>query len=214
MPTIVPAILAKTEQEFIEQLKKALLVSTYIQIDIADGKFVENSTWNKPKNIKKLLPPGTTFELHLMVDKPYKYAKKWKNIEGLERIIFHINSTSNIKKTYKKLSKFKKKISVALNPEIRASKIKPIIDNIQGIQFMTVHPGRQGNPFLFAIIDKIQNFHDNYPDIPMSADGGINQTNIQALQKAGITQFNIGSALQKGNITKNFNTLKNTLVPN
>lgn len=205
---IVPAILAMNEHAFKKQLDAISPYTNYMQIDIADGKFVESKTWHKVRKIKKMLPENMEFELHMMVKNPEREIKKWKKIPQLKKIIFHASAVKDVKKTVKKLSKTGKDIVIALNPEIRAKTIVWALPHISGVQFMTVYPGKQGQPFLTPVIQKIALFHEKNPKTPISADGGINEKNIKDLKKAGVTQFCIGSALMHGDIHKNIEKMQ------
>jgi len=212
MCKIVPAILAYTKEDFERQLNKALSVSSYIQIDIADGKFTESKTWNHPKEILKMVPDNIALEIHLMMKAPIKHLRPWVKSEKVKRIIFHYSSCLLHKKFIKICKKNEKEVFLALNPETRISKVEPLLEHIDGVQFMTVHPGKQGSPFLHGVMQKIEFFEEKYPRVYISADGGINEKNIHKLKEIGVRQFGIGSALMKGNTEKNFQKLEKALL--
>jgi len=208
---IVPAILAYNKQAFQKYLRHLEKHTKYIQIDIADGKFVASKTWHNVRQIKKMLPKDIKIEIHLMVKNPEKFAKKWKKIPQLQTIIFHSDAVKNITKTVRKLKKYKKNIIVAINPEVHIKTLFPVLLQIDGVQFMTVFPGKQGQTFLQPVIEKIENFHEKFPEVPLSADGGINEKNIQSLKKAGIEKFCIGSGILHGDVKKNYLKIEKAL---
>jgi len=50
---IIPSILVQSKEEFITQIHAIEKTVSQIQLDIADGKFVPNTTWADPAVIKK-----------------------------------------------------------------------------------------------------------------------------------------------------------------
>ena len=89
MIEIIPAIL---EKDFSEIKKKIRLVEQYVtcvQLDIMDGNFVPNATWNNPGELK-YYDPGVFMEAHLMISKPEEYVEQWID-GGIKRILFHLD---------------------------------------------------------------------------------------------------------------------------
>ena len=78
----------------------------------------------------------------------------------------------------------------------------PFINDIDVLQFMTVVPGKQGNPFVENVGKKIQKIGklDNKP--LLAVDGGINEDNIVLIKNWGTDIFNVGSALMNHNDMK------------
>ena len=86
-----------------------------------------------------------------------------------------------------------KKAGLVLNPETQIEKITELIDGIDFVQFMTVAPGFYGSQFEESVINKILEFHGQYPSVPIFADGGINPETILRLIAVGVTSFVVGS---------------------
>ena len=56
---IIPSVLIQSEQEFLDQTQSVLGAVNMIQLDIADGKFVPNTTWADPEVVKEKRLPQT-----------------------------------------------------------------------------------------------------------------------------------------------------------
>ena len=190
---IIPSILVKTKTEFKKQIETIQKYVSILQLDIADGKFVDNETWADPGVIKD----ATTcdIELHLMVSDPLEELKRWQSTEQVKRILVHFESVKNLDDIMPTLHAYGWEIGIVLNPETDIDVLKPYIEEIKSVQFMTIHPGKQGQAFLPEVLEKIKKFHKKYPNMPIAADGHIDEITIPDLKKAGVTRFGVGSAI-------------------
>ena len=87
MPEIIPAIIAKDFEDLKNKIK---LVEPYVktvQLDIMDGVFVANKTWNKPEELASL-ETNLFLEVHLMVAEPEKVTDGWL-ASKVSRVIVH-----------------------------------------------------------------------------------------------------------------------------
>jgi len=203
-PEIVPAIIAKN---FRDLKKKAQLVSPYvdwIQIDVMDGKFVPNETWNEPEKLKKLLkqlPLGIKIEAHLMVKNPYLAFSKWI-AGGCKRVIVHweslgIDKREELKKIIEKSKKAKREIGLAFNPETPWQEAKEFISKkeINLVLLMSVLPGFSGQEFKKGTLDKIASLRKFSQSIKIGIDGGVNGKTGKFAVIAGANILVVGSAI-------------------
>src|SRR3989338_706553 len=94
MPEIIPAIIPKNFKELEEKIK---LVEPYVktvQIDVMDGIFVSNATWNNPAELDKL-ETNLALEAHLMVENPHRVLNEWLNSK-VKRVILHWEAMEKI----------------------------------------------------------------------------------------------------------------------
>lgn len=192
-PIIVPAILTGKFEEFEKQIKKVEGLFPYAQVDIMDGKFVSSRSFEVEKiyNLNFQLP----IELHLMVNDPISEMKKWKDVKQVFRIIFHVEAESDLNYCIRFAEECGWESGIALNPETPINKIEPYLNGIKVVQFMTVHPGKQGAKFQLQVIDKIKEFTRQKRNLLYSVDGGVNKETIKLFPKKKINIFNVGSAL-------------------
>ncbi|MFH1790206.1 MAG: hypothetical protein ABH832_04040 [bacterium] len=204
---ISPAILVSTYDELEKQLNSVKNIFEYAQLDIMDGKFVSNKSfnYNEPeidlnKFFNKRLPSNLKLELHLMVADPLTELKRWKKVKNIFRVIFHIESSKNPNEIIKNIKNNKWQVGIALNPKTPIESIAPFLKKLDVVLFMTVIPGKQGGKFIKKTSKKIQQL-SKMPNAPtIAVDGAITKNNIQEVKKWGVEIFNIGGALMS---TKN-----------
>lgn len=191
MIEIIPSILVKTKEELFEKVLAIESLVDRVHVDIADGIFVPNMTIAGPEEIETL-DTSLNFGIHLMVSKPENHIVRW--LETLaDRFIFHIESTQEPQKVVDAIKDSERMVGVAINPETSTDKIANILDQVDFVHFMTVTPGFYGGEFTGSVIEKIKDFHYLYPDIVISADGGINPDNAPKLIEAGVSKLVVGS---------------------
>jgi len=208
MKPIIPAILTDNFFDFQKKLKKVENLSSWLQIDISDGKFTPSKTLSP----NDLLPLKfkQNLELHLMVFEPEKYffaAEKLK----VKRVIIHYEAVEkNIDEIFSK--KYPFTLGLALNPETEVEKILPYLSKINFILILGVTPGAQGQEFQEKVLEKIKKIKTLSSKTIIEVDGGINETTIQKVNQAGADIFVVGSALLKAKETKKMiKNLKNLI---
>ena len=195
-PIIVPAILVPTFDQFAEQAKRLAPFFKLVQIDVMDGEFVDNKSFEDIEKINELtdLPD---LELHLMVKHPLDEIEKWKSVKNIKKIIFHIESDDDPTAVCDAIGGICSQTGIALNPETPLSSVLPYLNRINEVLFLTVHPGHQGAKFLPEVGDKIKELAaiPNHPLI--GVDGGINENNIAEVKSWGAEMFCVGSLLTR-----------------
>jgi ribulose-phosphate 3-epimerase len=195
---IAPAILATTFEDFKNSIQKIEHLFPYAHIDVMDGKFVPSISFQDIERINDL-ETEMEFELHLMVREPLREMEKWTLIKNVIRVIFHIETISDPTDCIAFVKQHWPQVGLALNPETPLSAIEPYINQVNAIQFMTIHPGQYGAEFLPEVKDKIL----KYTAIPdnkrpcCSVDGSVNKETIRLLKDWGAEVYNVGSALFK-----------------
>ena len=193
MHKITPVILANNIEEFQEKLEALASFSNTLQIDIADGEFVENKTIGL-EEIKNL-PSDKEIEVHLMVKAPSEYLEECKRL-GAKRAIFHVEA-GNVDNN---VSKFKEKgleVFLAINPETNIADLDMFVKNIDGVLLMSVNPGLGGQKLIEAVLEKATKLRGKYPDLIIEIDGGVNKENIKKVLASGINVAAIGSGILK-----------------
>lgn len=206
MIQIVPSILVSSEEMFLEQIHAIKSVCSFVQIDIADGVFCNGKTWIDPTVVQEKM--DIDFELHMMVANPLEEIERWKGIDRMKRIVFQYEAVADIVSAVQHVQQYGRDVCVSLNPDTQIDVLKPVIKKIESVQFMSVYPGRQGQSFLLSTLDKIREFHAQYPHIPISDDGAVNSDTIPQLIEAGATRLGPGSAIWKhGDPAENYKSL-------
>ncbi|UCE41260.1 MAG: ribulose-phosphate 3-epimerase [Candidatus Aminicenantes bacterium] len=189
---IVPAVIAKTQEELDGILEKISGNADLIQLDIMDGNFVPNHSLD----FDFRLPQGKyTYEAHLMVNDPDKWIKSFG--ANMDTIIAHFESRNTSLNTIRLIKDIGKRAALALNPETEIKQIADYFDDLDQVLIMTVNPGFYGSPFLPEVMAKITKLRQARPELYIEVDGGIKPETIAMVDKAGANLFVSGSYLVK-----------------
>ncbi len=190
--TIVPAIIAKNQDELNSSLSKVLDHFDLIQLDIMDNKFVPNTSlffdFTLPKS-------ACRYEAHLMIKDPVDWIEK--NISKVDTVLVHFESIYDPKTIANLVKKNGKKFGFVLNPETPAEKLADFMDVLDQVLVMTVNPGFYGSPFLPEMLKKIKKIRKMKKTLDIEVDGGITDKTIGLVDKAGANIFVSGSYIVK-----------------
>ena len=194
MQRVVPAILTANPKELRNDLTVLRGQTSWVHIDIMDGKFVPNTSLS----LSELGEASEFFnlEIHLMVQDPEKYFKDCQVI-GAKRVIFHLEATDNPEKVLQEMGAYPFYKSMALNSETSVSKLAPYIDKINSVLLLSVIPGFQAQEFISSVLEKIPEVRLLSSEVLIGLDGGINKTNIKEIFEAGADYVGVGSAIMK-----------------
>lgn len=208
MKKIVPAILTKDFSDLENKLKKLQNLTDWVQIDIANGKFVNNVSIKLEELQRINLRKKFLLEIHLMVWHPEEYFSVCQSV-GARRVDFHFEAAYNLKNTLLAAKKFNFEKFLAINPETSVEKIEPYLKEIDGVLILSVNPGFQGQKFIPRVLEKIKRLEKIMPQLKIEVDGGINLKNIKMVTRAGADYVVVGSGLfQYKNIKERLKKLK------
>ena len=214
------------------------LVDT-VQLDVMDGIFVPEKSWpysstgspqdSEQKNdLAELVASRDTmpfwedidFEADLMIAHPEEEIENWISF-GAKRIIVHIESVSDMNSVIAdvKDSVNGKQVTdeghsvefgIALNIDTPNKIIAPYIHAIDFVQCMGIaRIGYQGESFDERVISKIEDLREEYPDVTISVDGGVNFESAPKLIAAGAVRLVSGSTILKSkNLEETIEKLK------
>ncbi len=211
MVQIIPALLVHDKKTFITQTRAVETLVSLVQIDIADGIFVPNTTWADPKDVKESLQIDC--ELHLMVQDPLTEIRKWadEDVPQVKRVLIHYESDpEHIGDILAQAHSYGWEVGIVLNPPTPISAIENLIEEIDTVMFMGVTPGKQGQPFVPEVLEKIHALHQIHPSLPIAIDGHVDEETLPNLITAGATRLGIGSAIfnEKNSPAENIRRLK------
>lgn len=191
MVKIIPSILATTEEEFERLLRMLEPHVDRVHLDIGDGDFVPTKTVSGYEQLIKM-ETKVRFDVHLMVSRPEDQMYFWYKTKA-DRFLIHAENDHGHFNLINQIHSNDRKVGLVLNPETQIEKIKDLIDNIDFVQFMAVHPGFYGSDFVDSVMSKILDFHGQYPSMPIMVDGGVNLETVRHLVAVGASSLVVGS---------------------
>ena len=178
------SVLASNNKE--ESIKKVNNTnSDYLHIDVMDGIFVENTSFQIEEIKQSSLISTKPLDVHLMVVNPISYIKEL-NLDNIEYITFHIELNKDINNIINHIKYINKKVGISINPDTDINKILPYINDIDMILIMSVVPGKGGQKFMPEVLTKIDIIKEHNKDITIEIDGGINEETIKQLNDIDI----------------------------
>lgn len=191
MAIIIPAILTNDLRDLENKLKKIEGLASWVQIDIMDGRFVDNVSC-EIKNIPKNITKSFHLEIHLMVLNPWQYFQGCQEI-GAEKVFFHEEAVEDLKIALEEAKKFNFKIGIAINPATPVEKIKPYLNEINYALLLGVNPGFQNQKFMPVVLNKIKELKNIATKIIIEVDGGINLETGRQCVESGADALVVGS---------------------
>jgi len=199
---IAPSIIAGDMSNLEKEIKRCEDGrADYIHLDVMDGQFVPNTTFDHAK-IKELRPLTIIpFDTHLMINDPVKHIDDYIDA-GSDIISVHaeVCDESSFGEICDKLESNQVGIGLAINPDTElpdwASKFIPSLDQVI---IMSVVPGKSGQKYILSTHEKtqriIKQLDENGFQGYIEADGGVNLDNIGACFEDGARVFVGGSAI-------------------
>jgi len=199
---IAPSIIAGDMSNLEKEVKRCEEGrADYIHLDVMDGQFVPNTTFDHTK-IKELRQHTVIpFDTHLMINDPVKHVNDYIDA-GSDIITVHaeVCDESSFGEISDMLESNQVGIGLAINPDTElpnwSYKFIPLLDQII---IMSVVPGKSGQKYILSTHEKtqriIKQLHENHFEGYIEADGGVNLDNIGACFEDGARAFVGGSAI-------------------
>lgn len=204
MIDVIPGIL-ETDLDQIE--KKLTLVEghvQWVQIDIADNTFVPTKTFldfatftplTKSSLSSDLSRGSLSFEAHLMVEAPEKYIRTLADA-GFKRIIAHVECHDP--RLFLDEAKYESvEVGLAIDAPTELEAVEPFLELADAVLVMTTEAGSSAAPFLPETVEKIKAIHSHFPDLPLAAEGAIDQVTAKLVKEAGASRVIVGGYLFK-----------------
>ena len=157
----------------------------YIHVDVMDGHFVENKTYEYQELESILRDAKKPLDVHLMVSNPIKYIIDYKNLKP-EFITIHSEINQNIEDLIDLIHSYGIKAGISIKPKTSIEDIEHLLYKIDNILIMSVEPGKGGQKFMDSIIYKIEILNklrkENNYNYLISIDGGINNETIEKVK--------------------------------
>ena len=189
------------ESETFFALEKAK--TDYFHIDVMDGKFVENDTYQKmleySSYIKRI--SNLPLDVHLMVKDVKQAVDDFLAVEP-NIITFHYEACKNKEEVLDLINYIKQnncKVGISVKPNTKIEEIYEFLPYVHMVLVMTVEPGKGGQTLLKDMVEKIATLRKYVEskelEIDIEADGGINLQTAEPVKQAGANILVAGTAI-------------------
>lgn len=203
---IIPTCVPRTAAELTDYARIILSFSSVIHIDIVDGLFAPSHTWpyiehGRFGEFDLSGVSGLSAEIHLMVEEPREIGKRFARA-GAFRVIGHIEAFEDEDHAHGALDAWREEGAREVGLGILMDTPLPLLDHhifaMDVVQLMTIPTiGRQGIPYDKNAPARVQEMRERHPDLLISVDGGVSESNIRELARAGARRFCAGSSIAK-----------------
>lgn len=179
----------------------------YYHIDVMDGKFVENDTYQKMLEYSSYIRriSNLPLDVHLMVQNVRDAIEDFLPVEP-NIITFHYEACKDKEEVLDIIKYIKQnncRVGISVKPNTKVEAIYEFLPYVHLVLVMTVEPGKGGQTLLTDMIDKISTLKKyidkNNLEIDIEADGGINLKTAPKVKEAGANVLVAGTAILAAN---------------
>lgn len=202
---IIPTCVPQSDTDLSACIFSIKGFSSQMHVDIGDGIFAPVFTWPyvQPSKWKEFNLPDMEdieTEVHLMVAEPREIGAQFARA-GAKRIIGHIEALApnSVQRTFDSwLENGAREVGLGILLATPLEQILPLAQECDVVHMMSIATiGTQGIPYDESAPARIAKLHALYPSILISVDGGVAESNIADLVRAGARRFGVGSAFAK-----------------
>jgi len=175
--------------EVVHRARIASQFISWVHIELADQLLIPNVVGVDVHGLHDALAlvPQLSVEAHLLVINPEKYLAVLI-AAGVKRVIVQIES--NDPRQIVQLAKYEEiEVIMAIDAPTQIEEIEPFLEEVVGIHVLTAEVGGEHPPFLPETVEKIIKIHQSYPDLLISAEGGIRKEEVRTLKDAGVSRI-------------------------
>jgi len=170
-------------------------------LDVMDGHFVPNISFGPALVSAVRARTRLPLDLHLMIDDPLRYAEAFHRAGG-DTLVFHLEARSDPAAVVREVHRLGAAVGAAIRPETPFARLEPIVDDLDQVLVMSVHPGFSGQRFLPEALPKLRAARARLEalgrETDVSIDGGITAETAVDAAREGASFFVCGNSVFAG----------------
>ncbi len=179
-------------QRELEALEQAGIQA--LHLDVMDGQFVPNITYGMPivEGLRRLT--DMPLDVHLMISKPSDYVQQFVDA-GADCLTIHAEIEESTGEVLEQIRGAGIGAGLAVNPDTSYESVRDLLPKCDLFLPMSVNAGFGGQTFNPIALEKLQKAKEEFPQLLLEVDGGINAGTIADCSGAGATLMVVGSAI-------------------
>jgi len=200
-PSILSADFARLGKDVMKVINAG---ADLLHIDVIDNHFAPNLTFGPQvlASLQKYLKSHNVdviYDVHLMTFLKNDIVKRFLDL-NVDYITIHVEAFKDFKTLEREIDFIKEhncKVGLSINPETSIGILDNILEKLDLVLVMGVHPGFSGQEFINKTYDKVrlikEKIDSNNYKAKISVDGGVSLDNIKKLAGFGAEIFVSGS---------------------
>lgn len=180
--------------------------ASYLHFDVMDGVFVPSISFGMPVLASIKNASAQVKDVHLMITEPVRYVEEFAKA-GADILTVHYEACEDVKATLDKIHECGMKAGISICPETPVEVLKDVLNDVEMILVMTVHPGFGGQKLIPETLKKVSDLRAMLEqaglECDIQVDGGIYTHNVEEVLRAGANVIVAGSAVFKGSPLQN-----------
>lgn len=209
MNYICPTVTAFNLDDYSAQISVAKRLSDRIHIDLMDGEFTDSKS---PELTDIWLPHGSIVDIHLMYQRPMDYLEQLVKLKP-NMVIVHAEAQVHHMHFVAELHKADIKAGLCILQDTPVANIEQIMHSFDHVLIFSGNLGHHGGQANLGLLEKAKQIRNEYHDVEIGWDGGINDSNAKEIVAGNVDVLNVGGYIQKSNDPeKAFQNIKHTLL--
>ncbi len=181
-------------------------------LDVMDGHFVPNLSFGPALVRDVRRRTRLPLDVHLMIEHPARYLPEFAAAGG-DTLVFHLEASDPPEEVLRVAAGCRAKVGAALRPETPLDAVLPLLDRLDEVLIMSVHPGFSGQSFLPEALPKLERARRTLDErglaTELAVDGGILPATAASCARAGARFFVCGNSVYgRGEVAGNLHALR------